>query len=112
MHTTPHLASHMTARVTAAVLAVSCAGNCLLHAASVGLWGVHDRGARQSLGTLRSALHQAMISHKDVFFDRWQRQVGLPPHLSLPKRLPPHVFVVLVGLATSKAGWLAGCIRR
>lgn len=44
-------------------------GNCLLHAASLGMWGYHDR-----LLTLRKALHQTLTSHlaKGAIKRRWR----------------------------------------
>ncbi|KAG8177384.1 hypothetical protein JTE90_015938 [Oedothorax gibbosus] len=49
-------------------------GNCLLHAASLGMWGFHDR-----LLTLRKALHSLLMSsaHTDAFYRRWRWQTAL-----------------------------------
>ncbi|KAL8613402.1 hypothetical protein ACOMHN_057122 [Nucella lapillus] len=52
-------------------------GNCLLHAASLSMWGIHDR-----LLTLRNALHDTLTSatYKDNLYRRWrwqQTQVNL-----------------------------------
>lgn len=44
-------------------------GNCLLHALSLGMIGVHDRGL-----TLRTALHRTLLGNSGlVFRQRWQR---------------------------------------
>ncbi|XP_063987450.1 OTU domain-containing protein 7B-like isoform X2 [Diachasmimorpha longicaudata] len=56
-------------------LATTGDGNCLLHAASLGMWGFHDR-----LLTLRDALHNTLSKgeYRDVLFRRWRwRQMGL-----------------------------------
>lgn len=56
-------------------LATSGDGNCLLHAASLGMWGFHDR-----LLTLREALHNTLDKgeYKQALFRRWKwRQMGL-----------------------------------
>ncbi|KAG7198188.1 hypothetical protein KM043_005602 [Ampulex compressa] len=56
-------------------LATSGDGNCLLHAASLGMWGFHDR-----LLTLREALHSMLAKgeYRDALFRRWKwRQMGL-----------------------------------
>lgn len=56
-------------------LATTGDGNCLLHAASLGMWGFHDR-----LLTLRDALHNTLSKgeYKDALFRRWKwRQMGL-----------------------------------
>ncbi|XP_008557880.1 OTU domain-containing protein 7B [Microplitis demolitor] len=56
-------------------LATTGDGNCLLHAASLGMWGFHDR-----LLTLRDALHNTLSKgeYKDPLFRRWKwRQMGL-----------------------------------
>ena len=47
-------------------------GNCLLHAASLGMWGFHDR-----LLTLRKALHRTLTSHlaKGAIKRRWRLQL-------------------------------------
>ena len=44
-------------------------GNCLLHAASLGMWGYHDR-----LLTLRKALYRTLTSHlaKGAIKRRWR----------------------------------------
>ncbi|GBM46064.1 OTU domain-containing protein 7B [Araneus ventricosus] len=49
-------------------------GNCLLHAASLGMWGFHDR-----LLTLRKALHSLLMnsSYTDAFYRRWRWQTAL-----------------------------------
>ncbi|XP_054714358.1 OTU domain-containing protein 7B-like [Uloborus diversus] len=49
-------------------------GNCLLHAASLGMWGYHDR-----LLTLRKALHSLLTnsSYTDAFYRRWRWQTAL-----------------------------------
>ncbi|XP_042905338.1 OTU domain-containing protein 7B isoform X2 [Parasteatoda tepidariorum] len=49
-------------------------GNCLLHAASLGMWGFHDR-----LLTLRKALHCILTnsSYTDAFYRRWRWQTAL-----------------------------------
>ncbi|KAI1301915.1 OTU domain-containing protein 7B [Halotydeus destructor] len=46
-------------------------GNCLLHAASLGMWGFHDR-----LLTLRKALHTVMANsrYREAFYRRWRWQ--------------------------------------
>ncbi|EFN78874.1 OTU domain-containing protein 7B [Harpegnathos saltator] len=56
-------------------LATSGDGNCLLHAASLGMWGFHDR-----LLTLREALHNTLTKgeYRHALFRRWKwRQTGL-----------------------------------
>ncbi|XP_064475033.1 OTU domain-containing protein 7B-like [Ornithodoros turicata] len=55
-------------------LATSGDGNCLLHAASLGMWGFHDR-----LLTLRKALHALLTksSYADAFYRRWRWQTSL-----------------------------------
>ncbi|XP_015183972.1 PREDICTED: OTU domain-containing protein 7B-like isoform X1 [Polistes dominula] len=56
-------------------LATSGDGNCLLHAASLGMWGFHDR-----LLTLREVLHNTLNvgEYRHALFRRWKwRQVGL-----------------------------------
>lgn len=56
-------------------LATTGDGNCLLHAASLGMWGFHDR-----LLTLRKALHYFMINHSaqgSSFYRRWRYQCTL-----------------------------------
>lgn len=55
-------------------LATSGDGNCLLHAASLGMWGFHDR-----LLTLRKALHALLTksSYADAFYRRWRWQTTL-----------------------------------
>ncbi|XP_014476783.1 PREDICTED: OTU domain-containing protein 7B-like [Dinoponera quadriceps] len=56
-------------------LATSGDGNCLLHAASLGMWGFHDR-----LLTLREALHNTLTrgEYRHALFRRWKwRQTGL-----------------------------------
>ncbi|KAG8235343.1 hypothetical protein J437_LFUL015851 [Ladona fulva] len=52
-------------------LATTGDGNCLLHAASLGMWGFHDR-----LLTLRKALHAFMSGSecKDAIWRRWRWQ--------------------------------------
>lgn len=52
-------------------LATTGDGNCLLHAASLGMWGFHDR-----LLTLRKALHNVLCtsSFTDAFYRRWRWQ--------------------------------------
>ncbi|XP_037079179.1 OTU domain-containing protein 7B-like [Pollicipes pollicipes] len=54
-------------------LTTSGDGNCLLHAASLGMWGFHDR-----LLTLRKALRPCMTSgpHVAAFRRRWRWQVA------------------------------------
>ncbi|XP_022256833.1 OTU domain-containing protein 7B-like isoform X2 [Limulus polyphemus] len=55
-------------------LATTGDGNCLLHAASLGMWGFHDR-----LLTLRKALH-ALLTHSQftqAFYRRWRWQTAL-----------------------------------
>ncbi|PAV82104.1 hypothetical protein WR25_27010 isoform A [Diploscapter pachys] len=44
-------------------------GNCLLHAASLGMWGLHDRQL-----TLREALHEILVrgSRKGALWRRWK----------------------------------------
>lgn len=44
-------------------------GNCLLHAASLGIWGVHDRQLN-----LRQLLHEALTvsERRSAFFRRWR----------------------------------------
>ncbi|XP_014670614.1 PREDICTED: OTU domain-containing protein 7A-like [Priapulus caudatus] len=46
-------------------------GNCLLHAASLGMWGFHDR-----LLTLRKALYATLTNPRftDAFYRRWRYQ--------------------------------------
>ncbi|CAK9819657.1 OTU domain-containing protein 7B [Anthophora plagiata] len=56
-------------------LATSGDGNCLLHAASLGMWGFHDR-----LLTLREALHNTLAKgeYRHALFRSWKwRQMGL-----------------------------------
>lgn len=56
-------------------LATSGDGNCLLHAASLGMWGFHDR-----LLTLREALHNTLAKgeYRHALFRRWKwRQMGI-----------------------------------
>lgn len=56
-------------------LATSGDGNCLLHAASLGMWGFHDR-----LLTLREALYNTLAKgeYRHALFRRWKwRQMGL-----------------------------------
>ncbi|XP_043268263.1 OTU domain-containing protein 7B-like [Venturia canescens] len=56
-------------------LATQGDGNCLLHAASLGMWGFHDR-----LLTLRDALHNTLArgEFRLALFRRWKwRQMGL-----------------------------------
>ncbi|XP_022236295.1 OTU domain-containing protein 7A-like, partial [Limulus polyphemus] len=55
-------------------LATSGDGNCLLHAASLGMWGFHDR-----LLTLRKALHSLLThsSFTQAFYRRWRWQTAL-----------------------------------
>lgn len=52
-------------------LATSGDGNCLLHAASLAMWGFHDRKL-----TLRAALHSVLSSgeYKDALWRRWRFQ--------------------------------------
>lgn len=52
-------------------LATTGDGNCLLHAASLGIWGFHDR-----LLILRKALYSLLSSSSlsDVFYRRWRFQ--------------------------------------
>ena len=52
-------------------LATTGDGNCLLHAASLGIWGFHDR-----LLTLRKALYSVLSSSSlsDAFYRRWRWQ--------------------------------------
>ncbi|XP_022236605.1 OTU domain-containing protein 7A-like, partial [Limulus polyphemus] len=55
-------------------LATTGDGNCLLHAASLGMWGFHDR-----LLTLRKALH-SLLTHSSFtqsFYRRWRWQTAL-----------------------------------
>ncbi|XP_076322841.1 OTU domain-containing protein 7B-like isoform X3 [Tachypleus tridentatus] len=55
-------------------LATTGDGNCLLHAASLGIWGFHDR-----LLTLRKALH-SLLTHSrftQAFYRRWRWQTAL-----------------------------------
>ncbi|XP_054719897.1 OTU domain-containing protein 7B-like [Uloborus diversus] len=55
-------------------LATTGDGNCLLHAASLGMWGFHDR-----LLTLRKALHRLLSNSTftEAFYRRWRWQVSL-----------------------------------
>lgn len=56
-------------------------GNCLLHAASLGIWGFHDR-----LLTLRGALHSffSLNQHNDSLYRRWRwQQMKLNDQLGL-----------------------------
>lgn len=55
-------------------LATSGDGNCLLHAASLGMWGFHDR-----LLTLREALHAVLnnSTFTDSFYRRWRWQTSI-----------------------------------
>ncbi|XP_076336167.1 OTU domain-containing protein 7B-like [Tachypleus tridentatus] len=55
-------------------LATTGDGNCLLHAASLGMWGFHDR-----LLTLRKALHSLLThsSFTQAFYRRWRWQTAL-----------------------------------
>lgn len=55
-------------------LATTGDGNCLLHAASLGMWGFHDR-----LLTLRKALHTLLTCSTltDSFYRRWRWQTTL-----------------------------------
>ncbi|XP_046747794.1 OTU domain-containing protein 7B-like [Diprion similis] len=69
-------------------LATSGDGNCLLHAASLGMWGFHDR-----LLTLRDALHTTLAKGecRHALYRRWKwRQMGLN---------------AVAGLAYSAAEW-------
>ncbi|XP_031634732.1 OTU domain-containing protein 7B-like [Contarinia nasturtii] len=52
-------------------LATTGDGNCLLHAASLAMWGFHDRKL-----TLRTALHSVLSSgeYKDALWRRWRFQ--------------------------------------
>lgn len=52
-------------------LATTGDGNCLLHAASLAMWGFHDRKL-----TLRAALHTVLSSgeYKDALWRRWRFQ--------------------------------------
>ena len=52
-------------------LATTGDGNCLLHAASLAMWGFHDR-----MLTLRKALFKAMSSteNKSSLYRRWRWQ--------------------------------------
>lgn len=53
-------------------LATTGDGNCLLHAASLAMWGFHDRKL-----TLRAALHGVLSTHgeyKDALWRRWRFQ--------------------------------------
>ncbi|EZA48963.1 OTU domain-containing protein 7B [Ooceraea biroi] len=71
-------------------LATSGDGNCLLHAASLGMWGFHDR-----LLTLREALHNTLTKgeYRHALFRRWKwRQTGLN---------------AAAGLSYSEAEWLS-----
>uniref|UniRef100_A0A1B6DAP4 ubiquitinyl hydrolase 1 n=1 Tax=Clastoptera arizonana TaxID=38151 RepID=A0A1B6DAP4_9HEMI len=55
-------------------LSTSGDGNCLLHAASLGMWGFHDR-----LLTLRKSLH-AFLSQsprREALWRRWRRQQSI-----------------------------------
>lgn len=54
-------------------LATTGDGNCLLHAASLGMWGFHDR-----LLTLRKALHAVLTGDRfaDAFYRRWRWQTA------------------------------------
>ncbi|KAK9506538.1 hypothetical protein O3M35_008458 [Rhynocoris fuscipes] len=55
-------------------LSTSGDGNCLLHAASLGMWGFHDR-----LLTLRKTLHSYLTQspRKEALWRRWRRQQDL-----------------------------------
>ena len=55
-------------------LATTGDGNCLLHAASLGMWGFHDR-----LLTLRKALHIILGStrYSESFYRRWRYQTSI-----------------------------------
>ncbi|XP_023232516.1 OTU domain-containing protein 7B-like [Centruroides sculpturatus] len=55
-------------------LATTGDGNCLLHAASLGMWGFHDR-----LLTLRKALYSLLAnsSYTEAFYRRWRWQTSL-----------------------------------
>ncbi|XP_070209823.1 OTU domain-containing protein 7B-like [Littorina saxatilis] len=55
-------------------MATSGDGNCLLHAASLAMWGIHDR-----LLTLRNALHDTLTKapYKDNLYRRWRWQQTL-----------------------------------
>lgn len=55
-------------------LATTGDGNCLLHAASLGMWGFHDR-----LLTLRKALHATLTkgAHRASLWRRWRWQQTL-----------------------------------
>lgn len=65
-------------------------GNCLLHAASLAMWGIHDRQL-----TLRNALHHTLTkaSYKDYLCRRWRWQQTLVNQQS--------------GLVFSEAEWKA-----
>jgi OTU domain-containing protein 7 len=54
-------------------LATTGDGNCLLHAASLGMWGFHDR-----LLTLRKALHSVLTTSRfsESFYRRWRWQTS------------------------------------
>lgn len=55
-------------------LSTSGDGNCLLHAASLGMWGFHDR-----LLTLRKALHAflTLSPRREALWRRWRRQQSI-----------------------------------
>ncbi|GFS10036.1 OTU domain-containing protein 7B [Elysia marginata] len=50
-------------------MATSGDGNCLLHAASLAMWGIHDRQL-----ILRKELHEALTkaTYKDALYRRWR----------------------------------------
>ncbi|KPM04270.1 OTU and UBA-like domain-containing protein [Sarcoptes scabiei] len=58
-------------------LVTSGDGNCLLHAASLGMWGFHDRGL-----ILRRALHILLSnsSYTQAFYRRWRWQTHFQNH--------------------------------
>ncbi|RUS69853.1 hypothetical protein EGW08_022383 [Elysia chlorotica] len=55
-------------------MATSGDGNCLLHAASLAMWGIHDRQL-----ILRKELHEALTkaAYKDALYRRWRYQQTL-----------------------------------
>lgn len=44
-------------------------GNCLLHAASIAIWGIHDRDL-----SLRNALHKTFLEHSLPFYNVWKSE--------------------------------------
>ena len=74
--------------MTCFVLATTGDGNCLLHAASLAMWGFHDR-----LLTLRKALHTLLT------------QGNMWPALYRRWRFQSHLYNTQFGLILNEAEW-------